>query len=128
VLQEGERPQAGAVLIAATNNHVIMRANKTLGYSVEPKENFYHPSVDVLFSSVARHWQGRCIGVILTGMGSDGAEGLLALRQCGYHTIAQDQKSSVVFGMPKAAIAAGAAKDILPLGEIGAKLTMLVTR
>ncbi|MHB8809997.1 MAG: chemotaxis-specific protein-glutamate methyltransferase CheB [Desulfobulbaceae bacterium] len=128
VLVEGDRPQAGGVLIAATNNHVIMRANKAFGYSVEPKENFYHPSVDVLFSSVARYWQGRCIGVILTGMGSDGAEGLLALRQCGYHTIAQDQKTSVVFGMPKAAIAAGAAKDILPVGEIGAKLKVLVTR
>lgn len=128
VLVEGDRPQVGVVLIAATNNHVIMRSSKTFGYSVEPKENFYHPSVDVLFSSVARYWQGRCIGVILTGMGSDGAEGLLALRQCGYHTIAQDQKTSVVFGMPKAAIAAGAARDILPVGGIGAKLKVLVTR
>ena len=128
VLIEGDRPQAGAVLIAATNNHVVMRANKAFGYSVEPKDNFYHPSVDVLFSSVAHHWQGRCIGVILTGMGSDGAEGLLTLRQRGYHTIAQDKKTSVVYGMPKAAIEAGAARDILPVGEIGEKLKVLVTK
>jgi chemotaxis response regulator CheB len=126
VLRAGDRPQAGEVLIAATNDHVIMRANKSLGYSVEPKDNYYHPSVDVLFNSVARHWQGRCVGVVLTGMGRDGAEGLLSLRRCGHHTIAQDQKSSVVFGMPKAAIEAGAAKDILPVNEIGAKIKTLV--
>jgi two-component system response regulator WspF len=59
-------------------------------------------------------------------MGRDGAEGLLSLRRCGHHTIAQDQKSSVVFGMPKAAIEAGAAKDILPVNEIGAKIKTLV--
>ncbi|MHB8791150.1 MAG: chemotaxis-specific protein-glutamate methyltransferase CheB [Desulfobulbaceae bacterium] len=128
VLREGDRPQAGEVLVAATNDHVIMRASKNLGYSVEPKNNYYHPSVDVLFNSVARHWQGRCVGVVLTGMGRDGAEGLLNLRRCGHHTIAQDQKSSVVFGMPKAAIEAGAAKDILPVNEIGAKLKTLVGR
>ena len=128
VLRAGDRPQVGEVLIAATNDHVIMRANKSLGYSVEPKDNYYHPSVDVLFNSVARHWQGRCVGVILTGMGRDGAEGLLSLRRCGHHTIAQDQKSSVVFGMPKAAIEAGAAKDILPVNEIGAKIQTLVEK
>lgn len=128
VLREGDRPQAGEVLVAATNDHVIMRANKNLGYSVEPKNNYYHPSVDVLFNSVARHWQGRCVGVVLTGMGRDGAEGLLTLRRCGHHTIAQDQKSSVVFGMPKAAIEAGAAKDVLPVNEIGARLKTLVGR
>jgi chemotaxis response regulator CheB len=128
VLAEGDRPQAGEVLVAATNNHVVMRSNRAFGYTVEPQDNYYHPSVDVLFNSVARHWQGKCIGVILTGMGRDGAEGLLALRQCGHHTIAQNQKTSVVFGMPKAAIDLGAAKDVLGLEEIGAKLQVLVTK
>lgn len=128
VLVEGDRPQAGQVLVAATNNHVVMRSNKAFGYAVEPRDNYYHPSVDVLFSSVAQHWQGKCIGVILTGMGRDGAEGLLALRQCGHHTIAQNQKTSVVFGMPKAAIEVGAARDVLPVEEIGAKLKVLVAK
>jgi two-component system, chemotaxis family, response regulator WspF len=128
LLVEGDRPQAGVVLVAATNDHVIMRANKSFGYSVEPKDNYYHPSVDVLFNSVASQWQGRCIGVILTGMGRDGAAGMLTLRQSGHHTIAQDQKTSVVFGMPKAAIETGAARDVLSLGEIGAKIKVLVGR
>jgi two-component system chemotaxis response regulator CheB/two-component system response regulator WspF len=126
VLKEGDSPQAGVVLVAATNDHVIMRANRTFSYVPEPRDNYYHPSVDVLFSSVAQHWQGRCIGVILTGMGRDGAEGLLALRQRGFYTIAQDQKSSVVFGMPKAAIETGGARDVLPAGEIGGKIQILV--
>ncbi|MFZ5799496.1 MAG: chemotaxis-specific protein-glutamate methyltransferase CheB [Desulfobulbaceae bacterium] len=126
VLKEGDSPQAGVVLVAATNDHVVMRANRTFSYVREPRDNYYHPSVDVLFNSVAQHWQGRCTGVILTGMGRDGAEGLLALRQRGFYTIAQDQKSSVVFGMPKAAIEAGGARDVLPAGEIGGKIKILV--
>ncbi len=119
VLKEGDRPLPGTVLIPATDNHVIMRPDKTFGYSVEPRDNFYHPSVDVLFSSLARYWRGRCVGVILTGMGRDGAVGLLALRQQGHVTIAQDKKSSVVYGMPKAAVNLEAVQMILPVESIG---------
>ena len=121
-LKEGEQPQPGVVLFPSTNNHVVMGPNNVLKYSIEPKENFYHPSVDVFFTSVARYWQGKCVGVILTGMGRDGAEGLLALHQQGCFTIAQDEKSSIVFGMPKAAIEMGAADKILPLETIGSTI------
>lgn len=127
VMKEGERPLPGTVLIPSTNHHMIMHPNKSLGYSEEPKKNFYHPSADVFFNSVARHWRGRCIAVLLTGMGRDGAEGMLALHQQGHMTIAQDQKSSVVFGMPKAAIELGAAREILPLDLIGARIKSLLT-
>ncbi|NIA05801.1 MAG: chemotaxis-specific protein-glutamate methyltransferase CheB [Proteobacteria bacterium] len=122
VLNKGDRPRPGVVLIPATSHHLIMNRNNTLGYSVEPTDNYYHPSVDVFFKSVARYWQGSCIGVILTGMGRDGADGLLALRRQGNYSIAQDRESSVVFGMPKAAIEVGAAQDVLPIEAIGAKI------
>lgn len=122
VLTKGDRPRPGVVLIPSTSHHLVMHRNTTLGYSLEPTDNYYHPSVDVFFKSVARYWQGRCIGVILTGMGRDGAEGLLALHRQGNYSIAQDQESSVVFGMPKAAIEVGAAQDILPLEAIGPKI------
>ncbi|NOX81039.1 MAG: chemotaxis response regulator protein-glutamate methylesterase [Deltaproteobacteria bacterium] len=122
VLSKGDRPRPGVVLIPSTPHHLVMNRNNTLGYSVEPTDNYYHPSVDVFFKSVARYWQGSCIGVILTGMGRDGAEGLLALRRQGNYSIAQDRESSVVFGMPKAAIEVGAAQDVLPVEAIGAKI------
>lgn len=125
LLKDGEFPQPGVVLVPSTNDQVLMKPDKTLGYASGPVENFFHPSVDVFFSSVARHWKGNGIGVILTGMGSDGAEGLLALRQQGYHTIAQDEKTSVVFGMPKAAIKAGGARYILPVDAIGPTINAL---
>ena len=127
VMKEGEMPLPGVVLVPSTNNHMIMRPNKSLGYSEEPKKNFYHPSVDVFFNSVAQYWKGRCIAVILTGMGRDGAEGMLALYKKGHATIAQDQSTSVVFGMPKAAIEVGAAREILPLDTIGLVLKRLLT-
>ncbi len=121
-LQVGEQPQPGVVLIPSTNNHVVMKPNNALNYSIEPKEYFYHPSVDVFFTSVARYWQGKCIGVLLTGMGRDGADGLLALHQQGCLTIAQDERSCIVYGMPKAAIELGAAGKILPLDAIGSTI------
>ena len=127
VMKEGDRPLPGTVLIPSTNHHMIMYPNKSLGYSEEPKKNFYHPSADVFFNSVARYWRGRCIAVLLTGMGRDGAEGMLALHQQGHMTIAQDRKSSVVFGMPKAAIELGAAREILPLNAIGERIRNLLT-
>lgn len=122
IMREGDRPQPGVVLIPSTNHHMIMHPNKSLGYSEEPKSNFYHPSADVFFKSVARSWRGGCIAMLLTGMGRDGAEGMLSLYKQGHLTIAQDQKSSIVFGMPKAAIELGAAREILPLNAIGLRL------
>lgn len=126
VMREGELPEPGTVLIPSTNNHMIMHPNKSLGYSVEPVNNYYHPSVDVFFNSVAKYWRGQCIAVLLTGMGRDGAAGMSAMHQLGHMTIAQDKKTSIVYGMPKAAIELGAAREILPLDIIGRRIKSLL--
>lgn len=118
----GDAPVAGTVLLAGTNDHLLLRNAERLGYSEEPKELAYRPSVDVFFDSVCRHWQGSALGVLLTGMGRDGARGLKAMRDKGYYTIAQDKASSAVFGMPKAAIALDAACTVLPIDQIAARL------
>ncbi len=115
---EGERPKIDTVLVASTNDHLILDADLTLRYTKEPRDYPYRPSVDVFFESLARHWPRRDMAVLLTGMGRDGASGLTALRKAGWHTIAQDEKTSVVYGMPAAAVEMGGAMDILPLDRI----------
>jgi two-component system response regulator WspF len=112
-------PKRGVVLVAATNDHLVMTASRTFSYTPNPRELAYRPSVDVLFRSLARHWLKPGVAVVLTGMGRDGADGLLMLRRARWLTIAQDEQSSVVFGMPKAAIELGAASRVLPVSEIG---------
>ncbi|MUG92697.1 chemotaxis-specific protein-glutamate methyltransferase CheB [Scytonema sp. UIC 10036] len=114
----GSLPQMGIVLIAGKNHHLIMRPDMTLAYDRQPLDSFYHPSVDVFFKSVTHYWTGYGIGVLLTGMGRDGAQGLKLLRDKGWHTIAQNQQTSVVYGMPKAAVELGAAVEILPVDAI----------
>ncbi|MEK1838268.1 MAG: chemotaxis response regulator protein-glutamate methylesterase, partial [Pseudomonas sp.] len=96
---EGERPQSGVVLLAGTNHHIRLLKNGTLAYTAEPVNEIYRPSIDVFFESVASYWSGDAVGVLLTGMGRDGAQGLKLMRQQGYLTIAQDQQSSAVYGM-----------------------------
>ncbi len=110
--------EAGKVLIAASNDHLYLRSNLKLDYTKYPLEYPYRPSVDVFFKSVANHWKTPGIAVLLTGMGRDGAEGLNVLKSKGWHTIAQNQATCVVYGMPKAAVERGAALDVLPLGQI----------
>jgi two-component system response regulator WspF len=122
VAQAGETPAAGTVLLAGTNDHLTLLAGGKLGYTEHPREYVYRPSVDVFFQSVTRHWMGPAVGVLLTGMGRDGAVGLKALRNQGRYTVAQDQATSAVYGMPKAAAALDAAVDILPLDRIAPKL------
>lgn len=126
IIQEGDRPKIGTVLLPDTDNHITMTASTSLSYSKAPTENFYHPSADVFFNSAAKSWYGKIIGVLLTGMGKDGAQGLLAIKERGWHTIVQDQESSIVFGMPKAAIQLNAATEILPLKNIGARILELL--
>jgi two-component system chemotaxis response regulator CheB/two-component system response regulator WspF len=128
VAVEGERPQSGVVLIAATNDHLALRADGRLGYTREPAQAPYRPSVDVFFQSVVRAWRGVAIGVLLTGMGRDGAVGLKALRDEGHWTIAQDEATCAVYGMPKAAAALDAASSILPLGAIADALVHALQR
>jgi two-component system response regulator WspF len=120
--QQGERPQSGTVLLAGTNHHIRLLKNGTLAYTAEPVNEIYRPSIDVFFESVARHWNGDAVGVLLTGMGRDGAQGLKLMRQQGFLTIAQDQHSSAVYGMPKAAAAIDAAVEIRPLDRIATRL------
>jgi two-component system response regulator WspF len=100
----------------------------SLRYTREPVETPYRPSVDVFFQSVVDHWDGEAAGVLLTGMGRDGALGLKAMRAKGYETIAQDEATSAVYGMPKAAAALGAARRILALERIAGELAALVRR
>jgi chemotaxis response regulator CheB len=122
VAKEGERPAVGTALLAGTNDHLVFKAADRLGYTPEPREQAYRPSVDVFFESVSKHWPGDAVGVLLTGMGRDGAKGLKALRAKGHYTIAQDEATSAVYGMPKAAATLGAAVDILPLARIAPRL------
>lgn len=117
--KEGDLLKTGQAFLAASNDHLVINANRTFSYTPNPRETPYRPSVDVLYFSVARHWQGPCCAVLLTGMGRDGAEGLKALEEHGAFTIAQDQNSCVVFGMPRAAMALNAAQQVLPLNKIG---------
>jgi chemotaxis response regulator CheB len=122
VAKEGERPAVGTALLAGTNDHLVFKAADRLGYTPEPREQAYRPSVDVFFESVSKHWPGDAVGVLLTGMGRDGAKGLKTLRANGHYTIAQDEATSAVYGMPKAAATLGAAVDILPLARIAPRL------
>lgn len=112
-------PEPGRVLMACTDDHLVMTPELALSYSENPRDNFHHPSVDVFFLSVAQYWPFSGVAALLTGMGRDGAEGLLALHNRNWYTIAQDQDSSIVYGMPKAAVQINAATVILPASRIG---------
>ncbi|HEX4083961.1 MAG TPA: chemotaxis-specific protein-glutamate methyltransferase CheB [Chthoniobacteraceae bacterium] len=118
----GDMPANGTVFLAATNDHLVLESASRLGYTRNPVEYSYRPSVNAFFESAARHWRGPLVGVLLTGMGSDGAKGLKMLRNLGHYTIAQDQKTSAVYGMPKAAAELQAAAEVLPLECIAAAI------
>ncbi|MCA0939621.1 chemotaxis response regulator protein-glutamate methylesterase [Salipiger pacificus] len=121
----GDRPERGRVLIAPGNRHMLLRRNGG-GYRLDLLEGAYvsrhRPSVDVLFRSVAQAAGNKALGLIMTGMGDDGAQGLLEMRQAGAETFGQDEATSVVFGMPKEAMAKGAVDRLLPLGRISSTL------
>lgn len=119
--QDGDRVLQGHALIAPGNHHLTLwRDGASYRVRVEqgPAVNRHRPSVDVLFESAAATTSSRAVGVLLTGIGADGARGLLAMRRAGARTIAQDEASCVVFGMPREAIALGAADLVLPLSRI----------
>ena len=126
VAREDDRPAVGEVLLAGTSDHLTLKTADRVGYTVDPIDYVYRPSVDVFFQSACRLWRGDVVGVLLTGMGRDGALGLKALRDRGHYTIAQDEATSAVYGMPKAAATINAAVDILPAGSIAAKLKEVV--
>jgi chemotaxis response regulator CheB len=122
LVNDGDVLTPGVVYVPRTSDHLVLKNPEQLGYSHAPQDCVYRPSIDVFFKQVSQHWTGQVVGVLLTGMGRDGAAGLKALRDKGHHTIAQNRASSLVYGMPKAAAELGAAVDILPLDRIAAKL------
>ena len=119
--RDGDRVLAGHVLIAPGNHHMrLVRdgAGPRVRVSMEPPVNRHRPSVDVLFHSCAEVGGANVVGVIMTGMGDDGARGLVAMRRAGARTLAQDEATCVVFGMPRMAIELGGAERVLPLGRL----------
>ncbi len=118
LIEPGDRPLPGRTLLAATNDHLILDDLGRLRYVSEPLTSHFRPSVDVFFTSLAENWAEPGAAAVLTGMGRDGASGLLALRRLGWLTIAQDEATCVVWGMPRAAAEAGGACLVLPLGAI----------
>jgi two-component system chemotaxis response regulator CheB len=124
-----ERVLPGHAYIAPGHSHLLLKksgANYMTELSQGPPVNRHRPSVDVLFQSAAKYAGPNSVGVILTGMGKDGAAGMLEMKQAGSRTIAQDEASCVVFGMPKEAIARGGAEETLPLQAIAERVLALV--
>jgi two-component system chemotaxis response regulator CheB len=119
--QDNDRVLPGRALIAPGGRHMTLKRSGAL-YYVEvrdgPLVNHHRPSVDVLFRSVAKIAGSNAVGIVMTGMGSDGALGLQAMHDAGAHTVAQDEATSVVFGMPKEAIKLGAVDRVLPLQDL----------
>ncbi|MDD2236582.1 MAG: chemotaxis-specific protein-glutamate methyltransferase CheB [Kiritimatiellae bacterium] len=126
--ERGMEPEAGRIYLAVSDDHLVMTAEGRFDYCREPADYPYRPSVDVFFHSLAAHGKNDGVGVLLTGMGNDGAKGLLAMRQAGWKTVAQDKETSMIYGMPRAAAELGAAAEILPLPQIAEYLTGLFPR
>jgi two-component system, chemotaxis family, protein-glutamate methylesterase/glutaminase len=125
--RQGDKPAAGEVVVAPDDYHMIVNHLGRIALTAAPTRFGIRPAADYLFHSVAECYGAAAVGVILTGMGSDGAEGLRAMRLAGARTIAQDQYSCVVFGMPAVAIELGAVEEILPADGIAQALTNLLS-
>jgi two-component system chemotaxis response regulator CheB len=128
--EDGEVVCTGVAYIAPGGRHLVL-ARRGPGYVLrvtdDPPVNRHRPSVDTLLRSIARSAGRQAIGVMLTGMGADGAEAMLEMSRAGAWTIAQDEATSVVFGMPRQAIALGGVREVMPLGDISARLEALVS-
>ncbi|MBD3317339.1 MAG: chemotaxis-specific protein-glutamate methyltransferase CheB [Chitinivibrionales bacterium] len=119
--RDGDSVLPGVALLAPGNYHMVVRrsgARYVVGIKEGPAVHHQRPSVEVLFSSVARYVGANAVGIMLTGMGTDGAQGMRAMRDAGAHTIAQDEKTSVVWGMPGEAVKLGGVEKVLPLDDI----------
>jgi len=119
LIEENMKIQENNIYLAASEKHLVIGTDLNFHYIEEPKDYPFRPSVDVFFRSLKNNWNKKGIAAILTGMGRDGADGLLLLKNDGWFTIAQDKASSVIFGMPKAAVAIDAATRVLPIDIIG---------
>jgi two-component system, chemotaxis family, protein-glutamate methylesterase/glutaminase len=120
--EAGELPQPGIVYIAPSDTHLVLGADRRLELLGSAPVRFQRPSANVLFESLAKHVEGAAVVIVLSGMGSDGADGAIAVKDAGGRVMAQDEASAEYFGMPGAAIATGAVDRVLPVGEIGAAL------
>lgn len=127
VAERGDAPQAGHVYVAGSGGHLVLLPSFEFGRQAARASELHVPSVDALFHSLARH-AGSGAAALLTGMGSDGVAGLGELRLRGWPTVAQDERSSVVYGMPRAALEAGAAQQAVDLAQIGPWLAKSLTR
>ena len=130
--EDGDTVMRGHVLIAPGGSRHMMLERQGARYHVSVREgplvSRHRPSVDVLFRSAARNAGSNAVGIIMTGMGDDGARGLLEMKQAGARTFAQDEATSIVFGMPKEAIARGAADRVVPLHAIATELLHATAR
>ncbi len=127
---DGDRLEPGTVHIARAGRHLRISQNSGEYYaalSASPRTATHRPSVDVLFSSAAKVAAPHTVAVLLTGMGTDGADGMAKLHAAGAHTIAQSARSCVVYGMPRAAVELDAVRESLPLEQIAGRLTTLLT-
>ncbi len=127
IAQAGERPQPGKIYFPPERQHLTINKRGQFVHTQARPNDTHCPSVDTLFLSVANFYGRKSIGILLSGMGRDGADGLKAMVDAGGSTIAQDEETSVVFGMPKAAIELGAANQVLPMAAIAPAIIKLVS-
>ena len=129
--EHGERIMPGHAYLAPGHSHLLVRRRGS-DYFCELSNgapvNRHRPSVDVLFDSVAEHAGKRAVAALLTGMGKDGAKGMLSLFRAGCHTVAQDEATCVVYGMPREAVAQGGVTESAPLGDVAARLIAALSR
>jgi two-component system chemotaxis response regulator CheB len=125
--REGDRLEAGKALVAAGGRHLVLERNGSVSLNEAPPVHGVRPAADVTLKSAALVYGARAVGVVLTGMGRDGALGLAAVKAGGGRTVAQDKATCTVYGMPKAAVELGVVDEVLPLDQIGRSVTRLVT-
>jgi two-component system chemotaxis response regulator CheB len=125
--EEEEKPVPGTVLLAPPDLHLAINSSGRVHLLDQPRLNFQKPSADHMFFSAANYYRNRCIGIILTGMGRDGADGILRVRDRGGYTIAQDKESCVVFGMPREAVKNNGAMEVLHYRDIPARVIALAS-
>jgi two-component system, chemotaxis family, protein-glutamate methylesterase/glutaminase len=128
VAEHGKSLEAGRVYLSPPEQHMEVDSAKRISLIERSPGDIYHPSCDALLSSVARVYGNKSVGVILTGMGNDGASGMKAIQKAGGITIAQDEATSVIFGMNRVAIEGGGISRVLPIGEIGSEVVRILSR
>jgi two-component system chemotaxis response regulator CheB len=125
IARQGQTLSPGCVYFAPGGTHLRVNTERRVLLNTIPQTARFMPSCDILLESIARAYGNRAVGIVLTGMGDDGARGLLAMAQAGAFTIAQDENTSTVYGMPKEAVRFGAARQVLPISKIAPVLTSL---